>query len=396
VFVENSTFNRNATDSTSFIDDTGLIIITTGDVALDNVQANQNRLIGADIHADGQVDIRNSSFDENFGAIMDASGAETFWGCGLQVGGVPVGGIEVGVIQDCNPQNLSAAIVNLNTVTANGNYLYGADLSANGDVNISNSSFSNNATPADQANAQGGLMVQSGGFVDLDTITVNDNGMFGATIVADDDIDIKNSVFNNNLKGAGLTAFTLNGVINLTDVIALGNGGDGANLETNCDVFVYATKTDGSVFGGNTQYGINATASSLNLNLGFPTTFTPANGVGPTFVTAPSGNCPTSGGGVVVVTSPGPQYIVTSLTEGQLPGAIGVGNAFVSALQVSSTAANFEFTLSFPIPAGMENANLSVMVWDGSEWVAVPGGSVIGNEFVITVTQPGVYVLVSQ
>jgi hypothetical protein len=44
----------------------------------------------------------------------------------------------------------------------------------------------------------------------------------------------------------------------------------------------------------------------------------------------------------------------------------------------------------------MENANLSVMFWNGTEWVAVSGGSVVGNEFVITVTQPGVYVLVSQ
>jgi hypothetical protein len=40
--------------------------------------------------------------------------------------------------------------------------------------------------------------------------------------------------------------------------------------------------------------------------------------------------------------------------------------------------------------------DLAVMFWDGSGWVEVPGGSVVGNEFVITVTQPGIYVLVAQ
>jgi hypothetical protein len=62
----------------------------------------------------------------------------------------------------------------------------------------------------------------------------------------------------------------------------------------------------------------------------------------------------------------------------------------------SGQVANFSITLAFPIPAGMENADLAVMFWDGANWVEVPGGSVVNGEFVITVTQPGVYVLVSQ
>ena len=49
-------------------------------------------------------------------------------------------------------------------------------------------------------------MIQSGGFVTLDTVTANDNLMFGADIVADGFIDIQDSVFSNNLNGSGLSA----------------------------------------------------------------------------------------------------------------------------------------------------------------------------------------------
>ena len=142
VYIENSIFNRNISDSDVFIDDTGLIIITTGDVALDFVEANENRLIGADIQANGDVSIANSSFSRNYGITMDASGAETYWGCGLQVGGVQAG-VQVGDIQDCDPQSTSASSISLSNVTADNNYFYGADLFSSGDVTVTGSSFSN-------------------------------------------------------------------------------------------------------------------------------------------------------------------------------------------------------------------------------------------------------------
>jgi len=391
VYIQNSIFDRNVSDSVSFIDDTGLVIVSDGGVDLLNIEANENRMMGAEIFANGQVNISDSSFDNNFGSTVDASGGDVFWGCGLQVSGDPVGGFTIGdlQIQNCDPKNQSSASINLITVTANGNYLYGADLYATGNVNISNSGFSNNATPADQANAQGGLMV-SGGDVTLNTVTADENRMFGADISATGTINIENSSFSNNLNGSGLLASTPTGTIILTDVIALGNGGDGADLETNCDIFVWGD-VNGSTFAGNTQYGINAVTRSLNLNLGLPTVFTPANGTGETNVSAPSGACPTA-------TSPNPSAaytIIVSLTQGQLPAALGSGNAFVSALQVSGQITN-GITLSFPIPAGMENADLAVMFWNGSAWVEVSGGSVVGDAFVITVNQPGIYVLVSK
>ncbi len=402
VFIENSTFNRNLTDSTSFIDDTGLVIITTGDVALDFVEANENRMIGADIQANGDVSIANSSFSRNYGITIDEVGAETYWGCGLQVGGVQAG-VQVGDIQDCDPQSTSASSISLSNVKADNNYFYGADLFSSGDVTVTGSSFSNiyieydddndaNTPPVPFPQDQGkGLMIQSGGFVTLDTVTANDNLMFGADIVADGFIDIQDSVFSNNLTGSGLSArSTTAGIITLTNVTALGNGVDGADLETLCG----RANVNGGVFGGNDRYGLYVVNSLLTHSA----TFVPDNGVGPTFVVNP--------GGCVFASPPAPSnsgesalYTITSLTQDGLPVALGQGNTFVSALQVTLTSqvtGNLAITLSFPIPVGMEGANLAVMFWNGSGWVEVPGGTVLGDQFVITVSQPGVYVLVSK
>ena len=248
VFIEDSTFNENVSDRTDFIDDTGLLVVSPGDVFLLNVEANDNRLIGADIDAGGDVTITDSSFSRNFGTTVDDTGAETHWGYGLQV--VSGGAITLG-----SGDKLLGVVVDEN-------YLFGANLVAlNDDVNIEGSSFSRNATPVIQANSQGGLMIQSGGFVTLDTVTVNDNLMFGADIVADGFIDIENSVFNNNLNGFGLSAIsnTTEGMfITLTNVTALGNGEDGAYLETNNG---FVCITDGS-YTNNGQYNaqiINST-----------------------------------------------------------------------------------------------------------------------------------------
>jgi hypothetical protein len=54
---------------------------------------------------------------------------------------------------------------------------------------------------------------------------------------------------------------------------------------------------------------------------------------------------------------------------------------------------NLKITLSFPIPDSMKDADLMVFFWDGSEWVAIPGGSVVGSYFIVNVTKPGFYVL---
>ena len=386
VYIVNSVFSRNVSDSVSFIDDTGLVIVSAGEVNLLNVEANENRMMGAEIFANGEVDITNSSFDNNFGTTVDAdTGAETYWGCGLQVTGVPVGGVTIGdlQIQNCDPKNLSAGLINLDTVTADGNYLYGADLETGGNVNIFGSSFSGNATPADQVNAEGGLMIKSDGFVFLDTVTANDNRMFGATIDAKNYIDIEDSIFSNNLNGPGLSA-TSPVYVTLSNVSALDNAGDGAYANTAC-----VNLNNGGAYTSNGGYGLNVANGLVNEN----STPTYANNTLGDTNPNPFNPCTSASSASGRNKS---NTIVTQQTENQLPSALGQGYTFVAATKVTSQATNLTVELSFPIPAGMEGANLFVMFWDGSQWVEVPGGSVVNGEFVITVTQPGIYVLVSQ
>ncbi len=145
----------------------------------------------------------------------------------------------------------------LSEVEVNENYIFGANLDAASDVTVTGSSFSRNTPPADQSDwglnnkpvinnieldlvPSGGLTIQSGGNVTLSLVTANDNLMFGADILANGFVDIEDSVFSNNLNGSGLTAKSTTDEIRLTNVIAMGNGLDGANLETACDS-VYVT-----------------------------------------------------------------------------------------------------------------------------------------------------------
>ena len=391
VFVRDSFFNRNVSNTDVFIDDTGLIVVSPGDVFLRNIEANDNRLIGADIQAGGEIAISDSEFNRNFGTTVDENNVETYWGYGLRA-------------VSANDR------ISLDVVQVDDNYLFGANLVAAGDVTVTGSSFNRNAIPADQSAwglnnkpiinnieldlvPSGGLIIQSGGFVTLNTVTANNNLMFGADIVADGFIDIQDSVFSNNLNGSGLSAqSTTAGIITLTNVTALGNGVDGADLETLCG----RANVNGGVFAGNDRYGLYVvnsllTGALLRHSLPIMELDRLLWSIQEVCVFA-SPPAPSNSGESAL-------YTITSQTQDELPVALGQGNTFVSALQVTLTSqatGNLAITLSFPIPVGMEGANLAVMFWNGSGWVEVPGGTVLGDQFVITVSQPGVYVLVSK
>ncbi len=122
VTIANSFFNANTTASPGFIDDTGLLVTSGGTVSLDNVEANDNRLLGATINATGDVSVNNSRFMNNNGLTFDSAGNPIYDGDGLRV--VTLGSIFV------------------NGVTATTNTQVGAHLEAGTDVSISNSDFS--------------------------------------------------------------------------------------------------------------------------------------------------------------------------------------------------------------------------------------------------------------
>ena len=209
ITIANSIFNANTTEDPGFIDDTGLLITSGGNVNIDNTHADENRLIGATINAAGDVAINNSTFNGNNG-ITGAVGNQTLHGYGLGV--------------------ISLGSITLSGVSANDNTLYGAHLDAGTDVTVTNSSFS--IVTADPllvpvAVDNHGLQIVADGNVFLDTVTLNNNETFGANIQAGGDVF-------------------------LDSVTATNNGTNGVEVVASCtNVFLI-----NGTFTGNGQYGL--------------------------------------------------------------------------------------------------------------------------------------------
>jgi Right handed beta helix region len=213
VNIANSTFNANTTESPGFIDDTGLIVNSGGNVSIFNSHADDNRLIGATITATGNVSISNSTFSSNNGVIVDSAGNPTFYGYGLQV--------------------VTGGNISLSGVVASGNTLFGAHLETDGDITISNSEFSNQSSGTATLTGRG-LEVIAGGIVFLDNVTLNNNQTFGANIQA----------------GAGVF---------LNAVTASGNGTNGVEVNTNCGTLFLI----GGTYTNNGQYGLSVLSTQI-------------------------------------------------------------------------------------------------------------------------------------
>jgi hypothetical protein len=221
VSVANSSFSNPANARRQIV---GLDIITDGSVSLLNVIANENREAGATIDAAGSVSIENSTFNGTKAIV-----GSNFLGYGLTV-----------VSQD---------VINLNTVTANDNFLWGAMLTATGDVSITNSIFNANTTESPGFIDDTGLLVFSQANVSIANSHADDNRLIGAVIEAVGDVSISNSTFNSNngvtLDGAGTPTFHGYGLQAVTDgsifidgVTASGNTLFGAHLEAGGNVLV--------------------------------------------------------------------------------------------------------------------------------------------------------------
>jgi hypothetical protein len=221
VAIANSSFGNPATARRQII---GVDIIADGSVSLLNVLANENREAGANIVANGPVSIANSVFS----GTKAISGPD-FLGYGLTV--------------------VSQSVINLDHVTANDNFLWGALLTAVGDVSIANSIFNANTTESPGFIDDTGLLVSSGGSVSILNSHADDNRLIGAVIEAVGDVSITGSTFSSNngvtldsagnptFHGYGLQVVT-DGSIFLEGVTASGNTQFGAHLDAGQNVVV--------------------------------------------------------------------------------------------------------------------------------------------------------------
>lgn len=208
-----SQFNANTTESPGFIDDTGLFITGGAAVDLQDVTASDNRLYGAKIDAVGAVSINVGNFSNNQG-IINTGGVDTYNGHGLAI--------------------TSQSNISLNNVTAVNNMLFGAQLSSTvGNINVSNSTFSNTSTGSANNALGEGLDIVTGGSVILANVVLDSNQTVGADIQA--------------------------GEVTLSNVTATNNDSDGVVIDALC------TSVNGGMFSGNAGYGLNLGPSGIAL-----------------------------------------------------------------------------------------------------------------------------------
>lgn len=304
VNITDSIFNANTTESPGFIDDTGLLIESGGNVLLTNVQADDNRLIGATINAAGDVSINESSFSNNNGVTLSSGGTPTFHGYGLQV--------------------ITLGSIFLSVVDASNNTLFGAHLEAGEDVNVSSSTF-NNQTSGSVTDLTGrGLEIISGANVFI-TDTVIDN----------------NQTFGGNVQAAG--------DVFLNTVTATNNAEDGIDVEASCTtVFLI----DGN-YSNNGGYGLSITGGALDqsgapvfANNGAGDIFQdPGTCVFPDPGTGGTGTGGTNNGSVQIPVSPTLSYQVVEFTfnGGRTPSipltGVGAGSPSFHSFMTSIRAA---------------------------------------------------------
>jgi hypothetical protein len=157
---------------------------------------------------------------------------------------------------------VSQDAIDLDTVNANDNFLWGADLTAAGDVTIANSNFNANTTESDGFIDDTGLLVTSGANVSILNSHADNNRLIGAKIDAKGNVSISNSTFSSNngqltnggttppeFYGYGLQVVS-GGNISLSGVTASENTLFGAHLEAVGDVSIsgsdFSNQTSGT------------------------------------------------------------------------------------------------------------------------------------------------------
>jgi len=218
ISISNSTFNNNISDSTRFIDDTGLLVESHGfSVSLNNVEANGNRLIGAKITSTSgaSVSINGSRFSGNAGITCSVNGcppgSQEYHGYGLNV--------------------FTSGVISVNDTFASDNNLYGALLDGSS-VYVSNSTFDNNALG-------NGLTIKATDIVELDNVTATDNGLNGVEVSTTGSSCV--NVIGGTFTGNAQYGISVSGTpINFTGTQTFGGNGVGDYQGTICVVTVAA------------------------------------------------------------------------------------------------------------------------------------------------------------
>lgn len=371
----------------------GLDIGDAGSVSLSNVVAQGNGGFGASItRADGNVTITDSQFNDNgyclFGCLIPANIDLSAYGFieldsgdgSIQAGGNTYSGLNVQA--DGN--------ITLNNVYAVGNAFDGADLFSFGNINITGGEFS-------------------------------DNGDFGLNLYFYYD-QVSGIILDGQEGGSGLFLDAPSGDIKLVDVVANSNSLNGVDAYSNGGRVIVSC----GQYNDNGEYGvIELGASSLELygpeilnngNSPDEYMFSGALIVDPNCLVeevVEKADCEISqnifilpNSDYVVFPCKIKEYgVVYSLLEAQLPASLS-DVTFVSALQADVYDKHHKATkklpnqpalIAFHVPESVEKGSLTILHWDGDEWVDL-GGELIedGTYFTVSTTRLGSFVLASR
>ena len=226
----------------------------------------------------------------------------------------------------------------------------------------------------------------TGSLVSFDHVTANGNGTDndggGVFISSGGDVNIHCSTFNNN-SGVGLDAEIPGGnTITLTGVTLNGNTLGATDISGGTLV---------SNAGGCGSGGKNGSTGSLPIDIIPVTGGLDCTNYSASEIELPDQDyillpCPTTGNATL-----------TGQTSSQLPGKLDVKYTFVSGFNATVTPTlDGSMIVSFKIPAGQENANFTILYWDGSKWEDVGGSKTPDGFFQSQTNFTGVFVLVAQ
>jgi hypothetical protein len=401
------------------------IYVKTGNVTINNGNFSSNKLgNGLDISADvGNVTLNNVTATHNgdFGASIWSGNGSIF---------IDGGDFSINEFGSGLSAGTDKGDITLNNVSANNNRDTGAKvLIGKGNIFINGGDFS--------ANGYGLNGYTDEGNITLNQIAANNNNKgSGASIwIGLGSLIVNKGDFSVNQFGSGLIAGTDNGNVALNNVTSSNNGLSGAYASgNNIDIIC-------GNYSNNGRFGLTLDNSGGHTFLDEP--YLNGNGLGGYWLdggTASFGGCgevsSEKGGkrGFIsqnnlfiqfepeapictdeqkVVLESGDGFgvfqnlcglnfqlkeVKIDVLQGTLPDASTYltsmdAGVFSGGTVIVELPSGGKITLKFPVPAGANKSNLTVLFWNGAQWVKVAGGEVIDNFYVVKVTKPGTYVL---
>lgn len=362
----------------------------TANIILNNVNVS-NTDYGAFVMTLGNIQIIDSTFNDNIRVGLDAESAGD-----ITLSGIQVSNNGSGAYLDNTHGVGDINVIGTNTFNNNSDGAgngYGLIGFSSGEINLNNITASNNAQFGTFLESNSG----SGNIIFTGNNSFNNNGWGGINAVSGGDIFLENVTATNN-NGSGLELGTNAGDITITCGLINGNIGDGiaaglpGTLTLNGVIFNGNTAGDVTIFGNGTvlQYPFDCNSIKNNGEVDKP--YTGFYSGLPLQIAGSNADLDCNFfSGTVLILSNGDKIIfkcpiggsasLSILPSENLPGLLPENMVLISGMQANQSPEGSHVALgglvivSFIIPEELVSANLSILYWNGSEWIDLNAAS---------------------